>query len=76
MATALCRLDLACKSLVGGGIFLGYYVMFMGALLVFAPGYIERVWNLPQLTGIHVIGIPMEELLFRFHVRRVLDGRV
>ena len=66
VAAAVCRPDLARKSLVGGGIFLGYYAMFMAALLVFAPGYIERVWNLPQLTGIGVLGIPMEELLFGF----------
>jgi hypothetical protein len=65
-ATALCRPDLAHKALVGGGIFLGFYAMFMAALLVFAPGYIERVWNLPQLTGIAILGIPIEELLFGF----------
>jgi hypothetical protein len=66
VATALCRPDLSRKALVGGGIFLGYYTAFMAALLVFAPGYIERVWNLPQLTGFGVLGIPMEELLFGF----------
>ena len=66
VATAICRPDLARKALVGGGIFLGFYVIFMAALLVFAPGYIERVWNLPQLTGIAPWGIPVEELLFGF----------
>lgn len=66
VATALCRPDLAPKTLVGGGIFLGFYAAFMVALLVFAPGYIEQVWNLPQLTGIGALGIPMEELLFGF----------
>jgi hypothetical protein len=66
VATALCRPDLARKTLVGGGIFLGFYAIFMTVLLVFVPGYIERVWNLPQLTGIRVFGIPVEELLFGF----------
>lgn len=66
VATALCRPDLARKTIVGGGIFLGYYAVFMAALLVFAPGYIDRVWNLPQLTGIRLLGIPLEELLFGF----------
>jgi hypothetical protein len=66
VATALCRPDLARKTLVGGGIFFGFYAIFMAALLIFAPGYIERVWNLPQLTGIRPFGIPLEELLFGF----------
>jgi hypothetical protein len=64
VATAVCRPDLARKCLVGGGIFFGFYAIFMVGLLVFAPGYIERVWNLPDLTGIVVFGIPIEELLF------------
>ena len=63
-ATALCRPDLARKSLVGGCIFLGFYAVFMATLLIFVPGYIEQVWNIPQLTGIAFFGIPMEELLF------------
>ena len=66
LASTLCRPDLTRKALVGGGIFLGFYAVFMVALLVFAPGYIEQVWNLPQLTGIGIFGIPMEELLFGF----------
>ena len=65
-ATALCRPDLARKSLIGGAIFLAYYAVFMAALLVFAPGYIDQVWNLPQLTGIQLLGVPLEELLFGF----------
>lgn len=31
-----------------------------------APGYIERVWNLDNLTGIKLTFIPLEELLFAF----------
>jgi len=65
-ATAPCRPDLVRKTLVGAGIFLGYYALFVAALLIFVPGYIEQVWNLPQLTGILVWGIPMEELQFGF----------
>jgi len=29
-----------------------------------APGYIERVWNLPALSGLTIAGLPIEELLF------------
>lgn len=66
VATALCRPDLVRKSLAGGSIFLAYYAVFMAALVLFAPGYIEHVWNLAQLTGILILGIPIEELLFGF----------
>ena len=29
-----------------------------------APGYIERVWNLAALSGVFVLHLPLEELLF------------
>ena len=66
-ATAiLSRPDLVRKTLVGGLLFLAYYALFMLALVITAPGYIEGVWNLPALSGILVLGIPLEELLFGF----------
>jgi len=64
VATAVCRPDLRTKALVGGGLFLAYYLVFMLALLVSAPGYVERVWNLRALSGVSLLGIPLEELLF------------
>lgn len=66
VAAVLCRPDLRMKTLVGGTLFLGYYVVFMLALKWLAPGYIEQVWNLGALTGITLYGIPIEELLFGF----------
>lgn len=30
------------------------------------PGYIETIWNLDALSGILVIGVPIEEFLFHF----------
>ena len=35
-------------------------------LVVFTPGYIEQVWNLPALSGVLLFGIPLEELAFGF----------
>jgi len=64
IATMVCRPDLAAKTSIGGVVFLGYYAVFMASLQWLAPGYIEEVWNLDTLTGIAVIGIPVEELLF------------
>ena len=66
VATAFCRPDLASKTVVGGGILLGYYAAFVLALVGFAPGYIENVWNLPQLINVRPLGIPLQELIFGF----------
>jgi len=66
VAAILCRPDLMTKTLVGGGLFLGYYLIFMLALKWLAPGYIETVWNLNSLSGVMVYSIPLEELLFGF----------
>ena len=65
-AAVLCRPDLAIKTLAGGLLFAGFYAIFMLALVFGAPGYIERVWNLPALSGMPIAGIPLEELLFGF----------
>ncbi|NNE34533.1 MAG: hypothetical protein HKN13_04825, partial [Rhodothermales bacterium] len=64
VATALCRPDLLHKSWIGGVLFLAYYVIFLMGLQWTAPGYIERVWNLEALSGVSLIGMPIEELLF------------
>ena len=66
VAAVLCRPDLKAKTLVGGILFLVFYAVFMLILRSSAPGYIERVWNLPALSGALVYGIPLEELLFGF----------
>lgn len=63
-ATAACRPDLARKTLLGTGIFLLYYLVFLAGLELTAPGYIDRVWNLEALSGWRLFGFPIEELLF------------
>ena len=65
-AACMCRPDITRKSLVGGLLFLGLYAAFMLGLRIFAPGYIEAVWNLPALSGLLFAGIPLEELAFGF----------
>ena len=66
MASVLCRPDLAAKTAVSGFLFLLLYTVFMSGLRLLAPGYIESVWNLPDLSGVLIGGIPLEELLFGF----------
>jgi hypothetical protein len=65
-ATVACRRDLKAKTLVGGMLFAIYYAVFVLLLDFTAPGYIQRVWNLSALSGIMLLGIPVEELLFGF----------
>ena len=65
-STVACRPELGRKTLVGGILFFVLYALFMILLRVFAPGYIEQVWNLPDLSGIIPAGIPLEELAFGF----------
>jgi hypothetical protein len=66
ITAVICRPDLKWKTFVGGFLFLALYAVFMLGLRVFAPGYIEQVWNLPDLRGFLIYGIPLEELLFGF----------
>jgi len=66
VATLACRPDLRSKTWVGGVLFLAYYFAFFLALEATSPGYVQRVWNLPDLSGILWLGIPLEELLFAF----------
>ena len=66
IANVLCRPDLRRATILGGALFLGLYAVFMLLLVVFAPGYIEQVWNLADLSGVILAGIPLEELAFGF----------
>jgi len=64
IANTLCRPDLKRKTLIGGVLFLGIYIIYLIGLEWSAPGYVERVWNLSALSGISVGFAPIEELLF------------
>jgi len=64
VANIWCRPDLKHKTWKGGLLFLIYYSIFLTGLELTAPDYIDRVWNLDDLTGISVFYMPLEELLF------------
>jgi Lycopene cyclase len=64
LATWYCRPDLVKKMLVSAILFLCLYTVYFFTLIALFPGYVERVWNLPAISGILVAGIPVEELLF------------
>ncbi|MDP2925507.1 MAG: lycopene cyclase domain-containing protein [Nanoarchaeota archaeon] len=65
-AAILCRPDLKKKILIGGILFLGlYFVFFLFFNLVY-PLAVSTFWNLPTISGILILGVPLEELLFAF----------
>ena len=66
VAAILCRPDLKKKIWIGGAlIFALYFVFFFFCNLVF-PGLVQEVWNLSAISGILVLGVPLEELSFAF----------
>lgn len=66
IATLLCRPDLTKKTWIGGVLFTAYYWILVAGLEWLSPGYVERVWNLADLSGIMVLAAPLEELNFAF----------
>lgn len=61
-----CRPDLKRKMIVSAFLFLGLYFFYFLTLIFMYPGYVERVWNLKAISGILVLGVPLEELMFAF----------
>ena len=64
IATWYCRPDLKNKMFASALIFLAIYFVYFLTLIALFPGYVEQVWNLKALSGIRLVGIPLEELLF------------
>jgi len=64
LAAIFCRPDLASKMGLGSILFLAFYAAVLLGLKWTAPGYIERVWNLPALSSLDIAGLPIEELMF------------
>ncbi|MBI5023029.1 MAG: hypothetical protein HZC05_02590 [Candidatus Magasanikbacteria bacterium] len=59
-----CRPDLKKKMITSAVIFLGIYFVYFLTLIAMYPGYVEKVWNLKVISGILILGVPFEELLF------------
>src|SRR3989338_7302945 len=65
-SAALCRPDLKEKSLIGGFLFLILYFIFFLAFNFFYPNAVYGYWNLEAISGILILGVPLEELTFAF----------
>ncbi len=61
-----CRPALAKKMFASASFFLIIYYLYFLSLInaIASPGYVEQVWNLTNLSGILITGVPLEELLF------------
>lgn len=59
-----CRPDLKKKMLVSALIFFGLYFVYFLTLIAMFPGYVEQVWNLKVISGVLILGVPVEELMF------------
>ena len=64
LATLYCRPDLGAKVWIGGVLFGILYFLYFGSVLLIFPDYVVNYWNLEDLSGVFVFGIPLEELLF------------
>lgn len=65
-ATLYCRPDFWRKMIVSGGLFLAIYFFVFAVFNAAFPGYVESVWNLKAISGIRLVGVPLEELMFGF----------
>ncbi len=64
LVIAYLRSDLLPTMLTGA---LSFTVLYFALFLIFLclyPGFIQRYYNIPNLLGIYVVGVPVEELLF------------
>ncbi len=64
LVIAYLRSDLVPTMLTGA---LSFTVLYFALFLIFLflyPGFIQRYYNIPNLLGIYVAGVPIEELLF------------
>lgn len=66
LCACYCRPDLVPKMLLSAILFLALYFIYFLTLVAAYPNYVREVWNLRVISGVLVLGIPVEELLFAF----------
>lgn len=64
LVIAYLRSDLVLSMLVGAGSFTVLYLLLFLIFLALYPEFVKRYYNVPNLLGIYVLGVPIEELLF------------
>lgn len=51
-------------TILGAAVFTILYFLLFVCFLALYPDFIERYYNLPPISGIRLLGGPMEELMF------------
>jgi len=64
IVVAFLRSDLIPTMFVGASVFTVLYFLLFVYFLVLYPGFIDRYYNLPNISGIRLLGVPIEELMF------------
>ncbi|MDO8460276.1 MAG: lycopene cyclase domain-containing protein [Nanoarchaeota archaeon] len=66
ISTMFCRPDLKKKIFFSGILFLCLYFLFFLSFNIIYPNAVDSFWNISALTGILILGVPLEELIFAF----------
>jgi hypothetical protein len=61
---AFLRSDLVPSMLIGAASFAALYFALFLIFLALYPEFVQRYYNIPNLLGIYLLGVPIEELLF------------
>lgn len=73
IAAVACRPDLGRNTLLGGLLFLGMYFVMFSLMIFVAPSFINA-WNLAELSGMFVLKVPIEELMYAFAFGMMWSG--
>lgn len=68
---AITRPDLLGKILYSGLLFGLFYFLFFSIFALFVPNFIKH-WNLNNLSGLILLGVPLEEIIWAFGVGALL----
>ncbi len=63
IAAVICRPDLGQNTILGGLLFASLYFVLFFSIVMVAPSFLNA-WNLPALSGVVVLGVPLEEIMF------------
>jgi len=73
LAAAVCRPDLGWNTLLGGLLFTGLYFVLFSIIVLLFPSF-SGAWNLSDISGILVMGVSLEELMFAFTFGMMWSG--